>query len=130
MARGAARRAWSNSCEQFGDLICSLDERSAVALGALQPDLADEVTVVTKNKLHQMNGTAVNFICRTADHIAYRNGQPALALIDVDTKGMPAQVRGKIEAAGGMMAAIAAVMPELRYMRSRRQAIYVDRDLS
>jgi putative DNA primase/helicase len=112
MARGIARRAWSNSMQQFGDLICSLDERSAVALGALQPDLPDEVTVVTKNKLRQMKDTAVNFICRTADYIAYRDGQPALALIDVDTKGMPARVRGKIEAVGGMMAAIISVMPE------------------
>jgi hypothetical protein len=60
-----------------------------------------------------MNGAAVDFISRTADYIAYRSGQPALALIDVDTKGMPAGVRDKIEAAGGMMAAIAAVMPEL-----------------
>ena len=113
MASGAAKRARFATLEEFGNLIGSLDERSAVALGALQPDLADEVTVVTKNKLHQMNGAAVDVISRTADYIAYRGGQPALALIDVDTKGMPAQVLGKIEAAGGMMAAIAAVMPEL-----------------
>jgi hypothetical protein len=112
MARGIARRAWPNSMQQFADLICSLDERSAVALGALQPDLPDKVAVVTKNTLRQMNDTAVNFICRTADHIAYRDGRPALALIDVDTKGMPARVRGKIEAVGGMMAAITSVMSE------------------
>jgi putative DNA primase/helicase len=131
MARGIAKRAWFNSMQQFGNLIGSLDERSAVALGALQPDLADEVIVVTKNKLHQMNGTAVNFICRTADHITYRNGQPALALVDVDIKGMPAEIRAKIEAAGGMIAAIASGMPELTICgrvvrRSTSTGIYRD----
>ena len=35
------------------------------------------------------NGCPPDLIARSQDYIAYRAGQPALALLDIDNKGMP-----------------------------------------
>jgi hypothetical protein len=48
MARGAAKRARFDTLQEFGNLLGRLDEQSAVAFGALQPALSDEVAVVKK----------------------------------------------------------------------------------
>ena len=64
-------------------------------------------------KLEKVNGSASNLIARSGDYIRYNVGQPALALIDIDTKGMPPAVRDKIHAAGGFWAALMSVLPEL-----------------
>jgi hypothetical protein len=61
-----------------------------------------------------LNGTVrPDVIARTAEHIGYRPGKPALALIDVDTKGMPGAVRDAIDARGGFWPALCSVLPEL-----------------
>ena len=52
-------------------------------------------------------------IARTADHIDLPPDQPALALIDIDTKGMPARSGARIDALGGFWAALVSVLPEL-----------------
>lgn len=101
MVVGKAERAAYASMEEFAEEISGLRPHEAIALGSLRGDLPDEVKVVTKRKLEELNGTANNLIARTSDHILYRIGQPALALIDVDTKGMPDAVRDKIKALGG-----------------------------
>jgi hypothetical protein len=52
-------------------------------------------------------------ITRSRDFIDYYPGAPAWALIDFDTKGMPANVAAAIEAAGGMWNALLQVAPGL-----------------
>ena len=49
----------------------------------------------------------------TGEHIAYHRDKPALALIDVDTKGMPPAVAERIKEAGGFWAALVSVLPQL-----------------
>src|SRR5262245_21663909 len=88
MVRGSARRVHITSAVDLGALIERLRPNEAIALGALRAGLADPVQVVTKQKL---NG-APNAIARTGADIIYRKGQPALALLDFDTKGMPRDV--------------------------------------
>jgi len=68
------------------------------------------VQVVTKQKL---NG-APNAIARTGADIIYRKGQPALALLDFDTKGMPEDIAAALCQHGGYWLALVAVLPELR----------------
>jgi hypothetical protein len=89
MARGSARRAKVASARGLGEIIEGLKHNEGLVLGALRADLPDEVTVTTKSKL---NGGA-NVIARTGDFIRYRTGQPALVLLDFDSKGMPTDIR-------------------------------------
>ena len=113
MATGTAWRQRWDTLHEFGACITALKPHEAIALGALRGDLPDEVKVVTKSRLEKMNGSGAGLIARTADHISYRTGQPALALIDIDCKGMPAAVRNLIDEIGGFWPALVEVMPEL-----------------
>ena len=107
MTQGTAWRTECYTLEEFAADIAAMPSNDAIALGMLREDLPGEVTITTKAKL---NGST-NAIARTADHLIYRTGQPALALVDIDVKGMPAAVRDKIE--GGFWAALVSVVPEL-----------------
>src|SRR5262249_52518751 len=110
MAHGAARRVHITSVSEFARLIERLRSNEAIALGALRAGLADLVQVVTKQKL---NG-APNVIARTGADIVYRKGQPALALLDFDTKGMPGGIVTALRQHGGYWPALVAVLPELQ----------------
>ena len=74
------------------------------------PNLPDKVDVVTKSKLN--GGT--NVIARTSSNIVFQRGQPAFALLDYDTKGMPKEVDQAIKRAGGFWGALLTVLPELQ----------------
>ena len=115
MAQGNAKRIRLATLDAFAENIARLQSNEAIALGALRPDLPDEVKIVTKAKLSMMHDTTTppNLISRTAEHIAYRPDNPALALIDIDTKGMPVAVAERIKAIGGYWAAIVSVLPGL-----------------
>lgn len=61
-----------------------------------------------------MNGTArLDLIARTGGYIVYRTGQPALALLDFDTKGIPPGVAARIDELAGYWGALASAIPEL-----------------
>jgi hypothetical protein len=114
MSRGTARRVRFDDLGAFAGHIGSLDSNEAIALGMLRPDLPDQVEIITKHKLEEMNGAAHSgIIARTGTHIAYVPGQAAFALIDIDTKGMPATVAAQIKAVGGFWPALVGVVPEL-----------------
>jgi hypothetical protein len=82
---------------ELGALIEHLHSNEAIALGALRPGLTDPVEVVSKAKL---NGGAPNVIARTGQDVVYRKGQPALALLDFDSKGMPSEVAAGLDDGG------------------------------
>ena len=111
MSSGVAKRVFCASLREFANGISTCESRAAIALGALRPDLPDDVQVVTKARLN--GSTANNVIARSGEFIAYREGQPTLALLDVDTKGMPTTVRDRVEEAGGFWGALVSVVPEL-----------------
>lgn len=107
----AAQRVRFDNLETFAEHIGKLDSNEAIALGMLRLDLPDQTEIVTKDKL---NGTArPDLIARTGQHIAYQPNKPALALIDIGTKGIPAAVRERIKEDGGFWPALVAVLPEL-----------------
>jgi hypothetical protein len=113
MSRGTARRVQINSVGHLATQINSLNSKQAIALGTLPTNLPDEVEITTKAKL--LNGVArPNVIARTADAIIYCKGKPAFALIDTDSKGMPAAVEATINELGGYWPALLSVLPELR----------------
>ena len=112
MARGTARRTRVANVKQLATLIAQLHPDQAIALGALRTDLRDEVEVVTKAKLP--NGVAQpDLIARTGANIIYREGQPAFALLDFDTKGMPPDVAAELKRFGGFREALLSVLPAL-----------------
>ncbi len=114
MSRGHAQRVHLDCLSQFADLVQELEPNEAIALGALRTDLPERVEVTTQDRLAKLNGTAPpGLIARTGAHIAYEAARPALALIDVDTKGMPAEVKARIKDIGGFWAALVTVLPAL-----------------
>jgi putative DNA primase/helicase len=114
MTRGTATRA-RVTLDGLGELLQSLPSCDALALGALRDELPDTVNIVTKDELQRLNGQAppLSVIARTSDSISYRPNQPGLLLVDYDQKGMPPEVRQRVDAAGGMLAALPSVLPQL-----------------
>ncbi|WP_439407433.1 hypothetical protein ACNJX9_39460 [Bradyrhizobium sp. DASA03076] len=109
MVSGTAERV---SVEKAGDLarvIANCRSNQAIALGALKAELLASVAVTIPKRLDQHPGA----ITRSRSYIDYRPGVPAWCLIDFDTKGMPDEVKAKIDAVGGMWQALLTVAPEL-----------------
>ena len=114
MSRGFAERVKILGVQELAELISNLESNQAIALGVLRSDLPAMVELTTKRELDELNGTAApDIIARTASHIAYVPGQPAFALLDFDTKGMPATVEKRLEELGGFSRALHSVLPEL-----------------
>jgi hypothetical protein len=112
MARGRAQRVHLDSLNEFADMLESLKSHEAVALGNLREDLPASVQVLTQDRLTKLNGAAApGTIARTAEHIAYASGRTALALVDIDTKGMPETVRQRIIEFGGYWKALVTALP-------------------
>jgi hypothetical protein len=111
MGRGVAERVRLDGVDALAALIEELTPSQALALGALRPDLPDTVEVTTKKML--LNGVArPDIIARTGANISY-NG-PAFALLDFDSKGMPAAVAAELARAGGFWNALLTVLPGLK----------------
>jgi hypothetical protein len=109
MSRGTAKRFTFAGVEQFATLIEHFAPHQAITLGGLRPDLPNEVSVTTKRKLNGAHESEV--IARTSDYFVFRPGEPALALVDYDTKGMPPGVAERIKELGGLLPALASVLP-------------------
>jgi hypothetical protein len=109
MAQGIATRATAETATDLAEHIMRCGTEQAIALGALRIDLPYSVQITTRAKLKDNGGA----ITRTRDFIDYPKAVPAWALIDFDTKGMPANVAASIEAAGGMWNALMQVAPGL-----------------
>jgi hypothetical protein len=115
MGRGSARRVRLTDVYGLAKLIGNLAPHEAIALGALRPDLPDGCEVITKVNLEKLNCAArPNIIARTSMFIGYRPDQPALVLLDHDTKGMPAAVSMKLTEIGGFWQAVVSIVPALQ----------------
>jgi hypothetical protein len=114
MSSGWAQRACFDSLEAFASTIANLSPSEAIALGALRHDLPDQVEIATKARLNTLSGSAtLPLIARTSDYIVYQPDCAALALIDIDTKGMPTAVKERIRTLGGYWHALVSVLPDL-----------------
>jgi hypothetical protein len=109
MTSGTAARAPAPSANALALIIENCRSDQAIALGALKADLPESVAVSIPNRLDKYPGA----ITRSRSYIDYLTGVPAWCLIDFDTKGMPGEVKARIDAAGGMWNALLTVAPEL-----------------
>jgi hypothetical protein len=110
MSRGTAQRVPIADLGQLAAVIGNIRADQAIALGALRTGLPEKVHVVTKQML---NGQP-NIIARTGTDILFRREQPAIALLDFDTKGMPADIAEDMRRFGGFWPALLSVLPTLR----------------
>jgi hypothetical protein len=112
MTSGRASRLPLSDIGDLSDVIDGFEPKHAIALGRLRPGLHDETTVLSKRLLANAppNTTAV---ARSKEHFIYQPGCPALALLDFDTKGMPADVAERIASLGGFEAAITSILPAI-----------------
>jgi hypothetical protein len=79
MGAGRACRLPFASIAEFADCIGALDPNEAIALGALRPGLPDQVDIITKEKLQELDGAvAPNVVARVSGEITYRPKQPGL----------------------------------------------------
>jgi hypothetical protein len=114
MSSGTGERVSFGTLQEFAAHISTLESHQAIALGSLQRDLPDKVEITTKSQLRKLNGTPTpHLITRTSNYISYSPSHTALALIDIDIKGMPDQAKNRISTAGGFWAALVSVLPEL-----------------
>jgi hypothetical protein len=107
MSRGRAERFQFDTAQQLADLIGSLGPNQALALGALPPG-QDQYEVTTKRRV----SGAAGVIARSNEFFAYREGAPAWVLLDFDKKGMPEPMARRLEAMGGVWAALVSIIPE------------------
>jgi hypothetical protein len=114
MGHGQARRVQIADIGELARLIENLHSNQAIALGTLRPGLPDEVGIVTKSELGELNGVErPDIIARTGAGIIYRKASAAFALLDFDTKDMPLEVDDRLNTLGGFRNALAAVLPAL-----------------
>jgi hypothetical protein len=114
MSTGVARRARFSDLHSAASFVSDMPSTDALALGRLRGDLGTDLHITTQSRLATLNGTATsNLIARTAEFIGYQPGQPALVLIDIDTKGMPEGVKTRIQADGGYWPSLCRVLPAL-----------------
>src|SRR6516162_7404429 len=113
MTRGIALRFIfsASSMQDLGSRIDQFGPDEALATGAMRADLPDTVQVVTKRKLNCSDHPGV--IARSQDFLGFRAGEPAVVLIDFDTKGMPPAVATRLEELGGVWPALVSIVPEL-----------------
>jgi hypothetical protein len=109
MVTGTAERTPAETASDLARVIGNCRSDQAIALGALKEELRASVAVTIPMRLDKYPGA----ITRSRSYIDYRPGCPAWALIDFDTKGMPDEVKAKIDAAGGMWQALLMVAPDL-----------------
>jgi hypothetical protein len=110
MGRGTAKRVRVADVGELANVIDNVRTDQAIALGALRSGLPDRVQVVTKQMLNGQH----DVIARTGSDIIFRNGQPALGLLDFDLKGMPPEIAAEMQRLGGFWPSLLSVLPPLR----------------
>ena len=109
LVEGTADRRPAATAAELADIIASCGSNQALALGSLKEGISAPARVVTKQNLHLNLGA----ISRSREYIDYQPNRPAWGLVDFDTKGMPPEVRARIDAAGDVWRALLEVAPDL-----------------
>ena len=105
-------------------LFTGMTSMQAISLGAIVPEhrpAAGETVLITTKKRYEalaakgkLNRGARKTIARTKLLVTYAEGRPAALLFDFDTKGMPAAIRARIAAAGGVWNLLVEALPFLK----------------
>jgi len=94
----------------LAELINEMTSECALALGTIDGiEQNESVRVTMQSRLRGFDGV----IARDKDHLHFDAGQPGFLLVDFDKKGMPDEVRRRVENAGGVWPLICTVLPDL-----------------
>jgi hypothetical protein len=110
MSEGSGVVVEVSTAGALADLINSSASHNALALGVLKGVEPDRnVSIAARSRVRNNP----NALTRTLEHMAFEPGRPAWNLLDFDQKGMPAEVKARLEATGAFEAAIAKVLEKL-----------------
>lgn len=110
MTDGVAQNYSANCLSEVASMISQLKSENALALGTIVGRSDDDpVQITTKNREKNDDDA----IARTKENFEFAEGAPGLALVDFDQKGMPNEIREKIQRAGGPWEAICEAIPAL-----------------
>jgi hypothetical protein len=110
MTNGAATRVtldWWSPASDLAELILDLGSHEALILG---DHVAQADTIEIAKTAHATNGR----YGRNLETFKYKDGQPAVALLDYDQKVISDSARARIEEHGGFEGAIASLIPSYR----------------
>jgi hypothetical protein len=110
---GKARRHRMNGAkpaDALGSLLDGMPSDTALALGRMDKGIDAEAVVVTAKRKGEMGEGGRPVIARTLDHFSWSDG-PGWVLLDIDRKGMTANVAARIETSGGFEAALRSLIP-------------------
>jgi uncharacterized protein DUF5906 len=110
MTWGSARRVQIDihHIATLAEIINKMTPRQAYSIGRLKGGLPDRVDIVTVEKLADNPGA----IARSQDYFTFVGGEPAIALLDVDVKGVNEDAKRRIREQG-VWAALCSVVPAL-----------------
>ncbi|MEK4034040.1 primase-helicase family protein [Methylocystis sp. IM3] len=107
MCEGVQERLPLKDWREFAEILDKTPRDTAYGVGRLKEQFGDSVVV-------EVIGKVTTGAARSKESISYREGEPAFALLDHDTKEMPDAVRERLDALGGLHGALDHICPELR----------------
>ena len=108
MSTGVMSRVVLTPWFRLADGLTEFKGNTAIAIGRMRPDLPDAIHIVQKdNPACGQPGYA----SRTADNLIFAKGQPAVILLDYDTKGMTPENKAKLDELGGFFGALRIIWP-------------------
>lgn len=126
IGRGTMFRVPVTNLHDIGSMFEETPDNVAYLLGSLASEFGDNIPVVAdKNPLSKEPG----FATRSKTNITYRAGVPGLVLIDYDDKGMPPDVKARLQNVGGFVSALELICPGIEvagtiYRASTTSGIY------
>jgi hypothetical protein len=110
MSEGTAVVVEAATAGALADLINTSASHNALALGVIRGAEPDRnVSIVARSRAR----SNPNALTRTLEHMMFEPARRAWVLFDFDQKGMPAEVRTRLETAGSFEAAITKVLEKL-----------------
>jgi Family of unknown function (DUF5906) len=118
LCSGTAHRLYipaDSFATEFSKLLSDLHGQSCLVLGALHDDVVGDFADVTTRERHQPRdpGDGSPIIWRGKDWLGYRAGKPSTLGLDHDVKGIPLDLRERMDAHGGFLSVLYSICPAL-----------------
>ena len=99
----------------FAALLATVSTGQCIVLGAISDEIAGDSADITTKERHRPReaGTGSPLVWRGKDWFGYRCGRPAVVGLDHDPKGIPIELRCRVDAAGGWVEVLHGVCPAI-----------------
>ena len=118
LSRGLAQRVNIEAdafVAQFAELLVGLDFELTHRSGAMSDSVLGDIANITTRDRHRPDvaGDGSPLIWRGKDWLGYKAEKPAILGLDSDAKGMPADLRRRVEERGGVLSILQSICPAL-----------------